>query len=164
MTEIAETNSPLSAPLAPGHYGASEVALGDYYLTGRITVTEAHITNFCGISGDFFDIHVDDIFAQSHGFQGRVAHGLLGLSMVDGLKNRARVTFAAVASIGWRWKFRRPILIGDTISAKITVAGREPHTKRPGHSRLILGFDVRNQRDETVQHGETELLCLDIAG
>lgn len=159
MTDTA----PTPPPLAAGHYGALDVEIGAYYLTGRITVTEAHITNFCGISGDFFDIHVDDIFAQSHGFQGRVAHGLLGLAMVDGLKNRARVSFAAVASVGWTWKFRRPILIGDTISAKITVRGREPHEKRPGHSRLTLGFDVRNQRDETVQHGETELLCLDRA-
>lgn len=146
--------------LPPGHYGATEVSIGDHYRTGRITVTEAHITAFCGLSGDFFDIHVDDTFARDHGFPGRVAHGLLGLSMVDGLKNRAKVSFAAVASMGWNWRFRAPILIGDTIEALITVKACEPHPRREGHSRLTLGFRVLNQNGECVQEGETELLCL----
>lgn len=158
--EIQNAPLPHGRALPPGHYGATAVALGDHYRTGRITVTEAHVTAFCGLSGDFFDIHVDDIFARSHGFSGRVAHGLLGLSMVDGLKNRARVSFAAVASMGWSWRFRGPIMIGDTIEALISVQDCVPHPRRPGHSRLTLGFKVLNQQGECVQEGSTELLCL----
>ena len=30
---------------------------------------------FAGLSGDFFDLHMDDRFARSQGFPGRVAHG-----------------------------------------------------------------------------------------
>ncbi|WP_274629000.1 MaoC family dehydratase [Arvimicrobium flavum] len=162
MTSATSTadGHPTGRALPPGYYGATEVAIGDHYRTGRITVTESHITAFCGLSGDFFDIHVDDTFARSHGFSGRVAHGLLGLSMVDGLKNRAKVSFAAVASMGWNWRFRGPIMIGDTIEAVITVRACTPHPRREGQSRLTLGFSVLNQKGECVQEGETELLCL----
>jgi len=54
-----------------------------------MVVTESHIVQFAGLSGDLFDLHMDDEFARSLGFSGRVAHGLLGLILMDGLKNRA---------------------------------------------------------------------------
>ncbi len=47
--------------------------------TGAIVVTESHIVNFAGVSGDFFDVHMDDVFAREQGFPARVAHGLLCL-------------------------------------------------------------------------------------
>src|SRR3546814_2299015 len=76
-----------------------DVRIGLEYLTPGFVVTEAHIVNFAGISGDFFDVHMDDQFAQSVGFPTRVAHGLLCLSLVDGLKNRSEILFDAVASL-----------------------------------------------------------------
>lgn len=160
-TAISQSPDGLGEALVPGFYGAADIALGAHYATGRITVTEAHVAAFCGLSGDFFDIHVDDEFARSHGFERRVAHGLLGLSMFDGLKNRAKVTFAAIASMGWTCRFRKPILIGDTIQGHVSVAAIEPHPKRENSSKLTLAFRLVNQRGDCVQDGETMLLCLD---
>ena len=43
-----------------------EIAVGDTLTTHRRTVTEADITNFAGISGDFFYAHMDDIAARAN--------------------------------------------------------------------------------------------------
>lgn len=92
--------------LKPGEYWYEDLIVGDHYDTGHIVVTEAHIVGFAGLSGDFFDLHVDDEFARANGFPARVAHGLLGLAMADGLKNRSPVRIVVIAALGWNWNFR----------------------------------------------------------
>jgi acyl dehydratase len=136
-----------------------DAAVGDRYSTGGIVVTEALIAAFAGLSGDFFDLHVDDEFARGLGFPGRVAHGILGLALTDGLKNRAEYRFHGVASLGWNWKFTGPILIGDRIQAEITVQGKR-ETRRKDRGILTLAFEVKNQRGEVVQQGTNELMVL----
>ena len=142
--------------LAPGEYWFEDLCAGDTYETGRLVVTEAHIVAFAGLSGDFFDIHMDDEFARQHGFKGRVAHGLLGLALADGLKNRASVRLLAVASLGWNWNFRAPLVAGDRIGVRVTVASKRVSSR--GKPIATLRFEVRNQDDVVVQEGETALL------
>ena len=125
--------------------------------TGGIMVTEAHIVAFAGLTGDFFDIHMDDSYAQALGYPGRVAHGLLGLALCDGLKNRAPVRFAAIVSLNWRWSFTGAILVGDRIAARIRVLSKRP-TKNPARGIVTLGFDLVNQKTEIVQKGENDLM------
>ena len=134
-----------------------QVEPGLTYETGGITVTEGHILGFAGLTGDFFDIHMDDDYARGLGYPGRVAHGLLGLALCDGLKNRAGVRFAAIVSLGWRWSFTGPILAGDRIQARVTVLSRRL-TRNPARGILTLGFELLNQRGEVVQKGENDLL------
>jgi 3-hydroxybutyryl-CoA dehydratase len=144
--------------LVPGEYRFEDLIVGDHYDTGHIVVTEAHITGFAGLSGDFFDLHVDDEFARAQGFPGRVAHGLLGLAMADGLKNRSAVRIVVIASLGWNWKFRGPIFAADRIGVHVAVHGKRLNSKAD-RGILTLGFTVRNQRDEIVQEGETTLIA-----
>jgi acyl dehydratase len=136
-------------------YEAAEPGLT--FETGGITVTEGHILGFAGLTGDFFDIHMDDDYARALGYPGRVAHGLLGLALTDGLKNRAPVRFAAIVSLGWRWSFTGPILAGDRIAARVTVLSRRP-TKNPARGIVTLGFELVNQKGEVVQRGENDLM------
>jgi acyl dehydratase len=133
------------------------IAPGLVFETGGITVTEGHILAFAGLSGDFFDIHMDDDYARALGYPGRVAHGLLGLALCDGLKNRAATRFAAIVSLGWRWRFAGPILIGDRLQARVEVLSKRP-TKRADRGIVTLGFLLRNQRGETAQDGENDLM------
>jgi len=72
----------------PGLNWYEDCAVGDVFATGGIVVSESLIQGFAGLSGDFFDLHVDDEFARRLGYPGRVAHGILGLALTDGLKNR----------------------------------------------------------------------------
>jgi len=143
--------------LPPGEYWFEDLAPGDHYETGRIVVTEAHIVGFAGLSGDLFDVHMDDEFAREQGFAGRIAHGLLGLALADGLKNRSSVRIMAVASLGWTWNFRGPILVGDRIGVAVTVKAKRL-TAKGDRGITTLGFVVTNQRGEVVQEGETALL------
>ena len=130
--------------------------MGDHYQTGTAVVTDAQIDGFAELSGDFFAIHMDDDFARSQGFPRRIAHGLLGLALTDGLKNQSSVRIMAIASLGWSWKFRGPILAGDQIGARIAVTGARLSSKRQGI--LTLTIEVAKQDGSVVQDGETTLL------
>jgi 3-hydroxybutyryl-CoA dehydratase len=143
---------------------AARLRLGDIppgfeYQTPGLVVTESHIVGFAGLSGDFFDVHMDDDFAQSVGFKGRVAHGLLGLALVDGLKNRSAVLFDAIASLEWTYRFKKAVFPGDRIQARIRVLETRP-TKRPDRGIVRLHFDVVNQQGEVVQEGENTLMIV----
>ncbi len=143
--------------LAAGEYWFEDLVEGDNYETGRLVVTEAHIVAFAGLSGDFFDLHMDDESARSLGFPARVAHGLLALALIDGLKNRSSIRIMAVASLGWNWKFRAPIFAGDRIGAKVRVASTRLSSK--GQPIVTLSFEVAKQDGTVVQDGETALLA-----
>lgn len=143
--------------LPPGDYWFEDLHEGDWFETGRIVVTEAHIVSFAGLSGDFFDVHMDDDFARAQGFPRRIAHGLLVLALADGLKNRAPVRLMVAASLGWNWQFTGPILAGDRIGAKITVV--EKRLSGKGKAILTLHLDVTQQEGHVVQKGETTLLA-----
>jgi 3-hydroxybutyryl-CoA dehydratase len=142
--------------LPPGDYWFEDFKPGDWFETGHLVVTEAHIVSFAGLSGDFFDIHMDDEFARAQGFQSRIAHGLLGLALTDGLKNRASVRIMAIASLGWNWRFAGPIFAGDRIGVKVAV--KEARLSSKGQGLLTLHLEVTQQDGRVVQHGETVLL------
>lgn len=148
----------LKPPMKPGKYFYDDLTLGEFFRTGRITVTETHIVNFAGLSGDFFDVHMDDDFARAQGFPARIAHGLLVLGLVDGLKNRAEVQLQAVASLGWKeWNFHKPILMSDTIGALIEICQLRL-TSKGDRGIAELHFTVENQNGVCVQSGRNALL------
>jgi acyl dehydratase len=142
--------------LTPGEYWFEDLPVGGIWRTGGLVVTESHIVGFAGLSGDFFDVHMDDDFARSQGFSARLAHGLLGLALTDGLKNRASVKLMAVASLGWDWRFVGPIVAGDRIAAVISVREKRLSSQRKGI--VTLRIEVSNQRGEIVQTGATTLI------
>ncbi len=143
--------------LEPGFYMHQDLMVGDWFQTGGIKVTEAHVVNFAGLAGDFFDLHMDDAAAEELGFAERLAHGLLVLSLVDGLKNRAPVRLDAVASLGWDWRFSAPVLIGDRIAARVCVAEAR-RTRRADRGVVKLAFEVTNQAGTKVQEGTNTLM------
>ena len=146
----------MSRALPPGSYGAADLAEGDWIDCGRTVITAEEISAFADLTGDQFEIHMSDAGAQAHGFPCRVAHGLLVLARVDGMKNRAPAQIAARAALRWDWRFRRPVLAGDEIAVRITIAGITP-LSREGQVELRLAFDVRNQESVLVQTGESRL-------
>ena len=71
----------------------ADLTIGLSYETSGFVVTEAHIVNFAGLSGDFFDLHMDDVYAREQGFPARVAHGF-----VNGAEKGTSVAEQKVAS------------------------------------------------------------------
>jgi len=143
--------------LTPGEYFLNDVEVGDTFETAGVTVTETHVVNFAGVSGDHYDIHIDDQAAQLAGFPTRIAHGLLGLSLADGLKTRAKVLLHGVATLGWSWSFRRPLFIGDRIHVVVDVLAKRIIT-RGDRGIVTMRLTVLNQDGEIVQEGETMMM------
>ena len=122
------------------------------------TVTEADIVTFAGLSGDYNVVHADAEHARGTVFGERVAHGLLGLSIASGLLMRATpMEGTAEAFLGLEWKFKGPIVIGDTIRAQAKVTRRRLMKALKG-GIVDLELAVVNQRDEVVQEGTWRLL------
>lgn len=157
MSDITTHPAPQGRTLVAGEYGFDQLEPGDWYETAGVTVTETHIVGFAGLTGDLFDVHMDDQFARDAGFPGRIAHGLLGLAMADGLKTRCAVRLLGLATLGWNWSFRAPLLPGDRIHARLQVVSKR-ETRKPGRGIVTFGMQVLNQRGETIQDGETQLL------
>ncbi|EHL99912.1 MaoC-like protein [Acetobacteraceae bacterium AT-5844] len=134
-----------------------DIETGMSWETGGIQVTEAHILAFAGLSGDFYDIHMDDEYARAQGYPGRIAHGILGLAMADGLKNRAQTQLAAIVSLGWRWRFTGPIFVGDRLQAGIRIASLRP-TRHVDRGIVTLEFKLQTQRGDVVQEGENDMM------
>ena len=142
--------------MMPGNY-FDDIKIGDERLTPRVTVTEGHILAFGGVTGDFSPVHFDEIYAKTTKFGGRVAHGLMGLAIADGLKVQSAF-FQDGISLGWTWKFKRPIRIGDTVQVKFRIADKRVSKSKPNMGILIISLQLLNQHGEVVQEGEHQLM------
>jgi acyl dehydratase len=148
-----------------GHQG--EFALGLYLEDFEInrtrrtrgrTVGEGDVSLFAGLVGDHNPLHVDEEFSKRGIFGGRVAHGPLVMSSAIGLMSQLNwIDGTALGLLGVSWEFQAPVMIGDTISARVTpLEARLSNT--PGRGVLKIGFEVLNQREEIVQTGLIILL------
>lgn len=131
-----------------------DFAVGQETRTPARTVTEADVTAFAGLSGDYNPIHTDAEFAAATPFRQRIAHGVLGLAIVTGLGSRTgMLDGTAIAFLGIEdWKFSKPILLGDTVHVRMTVTEVRPSSK-PGSGVLKRKMELVNQRGEVVQSG-----------
>jgi acyl dehydratase len=140
----------------PGNF-YDDIRIGDERLTPRVTVTEGHILAYGGVTGDFSPLHFDEVYAKSTEFGGRVAHGLLGLSIADGLKVQSAFFQEGIA-LGWTWKFKRPIRSGDTLQVKFRIRDMRISKSKPGMGILFISIQLLNQHGEVVQEGEHQLM------
>ena len=148
----------MTRTLPPGQHGADALEPGDQIDCGSLSVTAQMIDAFADLTGDRFEIHMSDAAAKRHGFDARVAHGLLVLSLVDGMKNQAPAQLKARASRGWDWRFRAPVLAGDRISVRLKIEDISA-ARAPDQAVLSLSFTVTNEAGVTVQTGTNSLLA-----
>ena len=107
---------------------------------------------------DFFELHTNEAFARETQFRRRVAHGLLGLAITDGLKNRSDFQVHAIASLHWSWDFVGPIFIGDTVKAVVRVSGKKPSRSKPDRGVVSLEIELSNQDGRVLQKGRNQLM------
>jgi acyl dehydratase len=131
-----------------------DYAIGDEFTTPGRTVTEADVVMFAGLTGDYNRLHTDAEYMKDSIFGERIAHGLLGLALVNGLKYRTDVDSDGVlAFLGLTWKFSGPIKLGDTIHAVVRISSKR-ETSKPDRGLMVQAIQVLNQRGEVVQEGE----------
>lgn len=128
--------------------------VGAEYETPGRTITESDIVQFAALTGDWNPVHTDEEYCK-HTFYGqRIAHGMLGMSYIEGMKFRlGHFDGTAIASLGWSVTFPKPIFIGDTIRVKVKIASKR-ETKKPDRGILVEEVQIVNQRDEVVTEAE----------
>jgi len=85
------------------------------------TVTEADIAAFAAVSGDTNPLHMDEAYAATTAFKGRIAHGMLGASFISAILGNDLPGPGSVY-LNQSLRFRRPIRIGDVVTARVSVA------------------------------------------
>ena len=131
---------------------------GDACTSPSYEVTEERINAYAVLTGDYTPVHIDEDYAKTTPFGTRVAHGLFGLSIADGLKNQSEYRFLPGMSLGWTWDFVLPIRINDVLHVKFTVTGLRVSNSRPGWGIVIMPSELFNQHGQVVQKGEHRLM------
>lgn len=135
-----------------------DFAVGEEFVTPGRTITEADVVAFAGLTGDYNRLHTDAEFMRDSVFGERIAHGLLGLAIINGLKYRTEIDAdGVIAFLGLTWTFAGPIRFGDTIHAVLRVSAMRP-TSKPDRGIITNSVQVVNQRGETVQEGEMTMM------
>ena len=130
-----------------------DLAEGMTYESAARTVTEADVVAFAGLSGDYNALHIDEVYASGTVHGGRIAHGLLVLSILSGLCTRVPLMQSLGESIvglgGLECKWKRPTKIGDTLHVRLEVTSLR-RTSKGDRGIVVLQRDALNQHGEVV--------------
>jgi acyl dehydratase len=135
-----------------------DAVVGDECISPTYEVTEARVMAYADLSGDHTPVHTDEAYAKTTPFGTRVAHGLFGLSITDGLKTISDYRFLPGMSLGWSWDFLGPIKLGDTLHVKFRVGSLRESKSKPGWGIVVLPSELINQHGVVVQKGEHRLM------
>ena len=83
-------------------------------------VGAADIEAFAAVSGDHNPVHMDEAFAKTTPFGGRIAHGMLSAAYISAVLGNDLPGPGAIY-LSQSLRFRRPVKIGDPVVAKVTV-------------------------------------------
>ncbi len=78
------------------------------------TVTDQDVVDFARVSGDYNPLHMDEAYASTTQFKGRIAHGALSASYISAILGNDLPGPGAVF-MELNLKFVRPVRIGDTV-------------------------------------------------
>ncbi|MHA3904316.1 MaoC/PaaZ C-terminal domain-containing protein [Castellaniella sp. WN] len=142
-------------------YYLEDFKVDQVFESGGRTITEADLTFFSMLSGDWNPVHADAEAARSTRFGQRVVHGVLGMAVSTGMLHDIGIFHqSVVAMLGFRhWNFLAPLFVNDTVHLKLTILSVEPG-KSGRSGRLGRRFQLINQRNEIVQEGESDVLVL----
>lgn len=93
------------------------------------TITDSDIKVFSGISGDKNPIHMDEEYAETSRFKKRIAHGLMSASYFSAIFG-TRLPGPGCVYVSQSLNFLRPVYMGDTIKAEVTVTGVDEKRRR----------------------------------
>jgi acyl dehydratase len=131
-----------------------EWEVGKSFTSAARTVTESDIVMFAGISGDYNPLHINEEYCKKTQFGTRIAHGPLVYAIAAGLLFQLHLyDDTLIAFLGFEnLRFTKPVKIGDTIHAKVTVT-EVTETSKPDRGIMKRLLQVINQNGEVVQEG-----------
>ncbi len=84
------------------------------------TITEADLLLFAAVSGDTNPLHLNEEFAAQTRFRTRIVHGMLTTSLWSTLVG-TKLPGPGCAYMGQEIRFLKPVHIGDTVTARVTI-------------------------------------------
>jgi len=118
MADVAEQGwAAKSTP--PRRYYFEDIEIG-MSASLRRSVREADLEAFAGITGDYNPVHMDAAFASETMFKERISHGMLTASYMSAVLGM-KLPGPGAIYISQTLNFRRPVKIGDTITATASV-------------------------------------------
>lgn len=138
-----------------------DVTIGDVFDTAAHKVTKADIKAFADATRDHHPLHTDEAHCRKIGFPGVIAHGLYGVSLIEGLKAEMKLyENTSIASLGWdKVRFVKPIYADDIVHARVTFTAKRA-SKKPDRGVVTEAIQLINQRGEVVTEGEHVTLVL----
>ncbi|MBF0627938.1 MAG: SDR family oxidoreductase [Magnetococcales bacterium] len=123
-----------------------QIQVGDAFrLEKRFSAED--VDRFAAVSGDFSPLHLDHDYAVAAGFEGRVVHGMLLaalFSQLVGMQIPGRHALYLAQDLA----FRRPVRVGERLTAWARVIGKNPTTRT-----ILLATEIRNADDQVAVGG-----------
>jgi len=116
------------------------------------TVGAQDIDDFAAVSHDRNPVHLDEAFAQTTAFKGRIAHGMLSAAYVSAVLGND-LPGPGSAYVSQSLRFRRPVWIGDVVEVTVTITEIEPRTAK------VTLSTVCKVDGKTVMDGEAAVLA-----
>ena len=117
------------------------------------TITDADIEAFAALTGDRNPVHLDDEYAARSRFGRRIAHGMIGASLLSAVIANELPGRGSVY-LSQSLRFTAPVYPGDTVTARVTVT-----RLREDKPVVTLETVCTNQRGERVIEGEAVVLA-----
>jgi len=101
----------------PANLYFEDIELGRSMSTNTHLVTQDAILAFAEITLDRHPLHTDPEFCKKTEYGKPIAHGLFGLSLMEGLKAETKIyEHTSIGSLGWNEvRFVKPLFAGETV-------------------------------------------------
>ncbi|MFC1913225.1 MaoC/PaaZ C-terminal domain-containing protein [Chloroflexota bacterium] len=130
---------------------------------GSRTVTEADIVNFACLTSDYHRTHLSREYMANSIYGDRVAHGLLGSSLVTGMLSLCAPHILGRGVPGAYFhcfdaNYRGGIKLGDTIKIQWCVAEKVDYPTHEGFGLVKTDFQLVNQEGTSVYDGSLTII------
>ncbi|MDR3518369.1 MAG: MaoC family dehydratase [Azospirillaceae bacterium] len=115
------------------------------------TVTEADVVLFAGVSGDTNPVHINDDYARTTMFKGRIAHGMLTAGLISAVLG-TKLPGPGCIYLSQSLKFKAPVHIGATVEARVVITEIIPEKRR------VIARTVCTVGETVVIEGEAVLM------
>jgi len=116
------------------------------------TADAATVEAFAAVSGDDNPLHLDEAYAATTSFGGRIAHGMLAAAYISAVLG-TRLPGPGAIYLSQSLRFRRPVRLGDAVTARVTVTAMD---ERRGQVTLAT---VCEAGGKTVVDGEAVVVA-----
>jgi 3-hydroxybutyryl-CoA dehydratase len=138
--------------------GYNEITVDEQF-SDAVTVTDAHIGLMAGLTGDFHPLHMDEEYAKTTRFGGRIAHGMLTAALMGGPVGKY-FHGTGTAYLEHHCRYAEAVHPGDTLTTTWTITGKIDKPKHHGGIVVLTG-NSRNQEGTLVAEAMAKLLVRD---